>query len=1114
MKDREGKRYITFSDIATHTRRGVNKSVDITKRSITYIVHMSQYDVDKTYKKLSQDLIYKRLFKHKHYNIPMFFPVLVSDDAEYPPWMLRSLQMASQSAAIFSEIRNRIEYLFSHAEYSIAYDELKKFEENNGVSMWSTLETIKILYHLHDTDIAKEYANTLKDRCASHVGQMTLDYCIIKHESKNINNFKAILKSITEGFKGTEVEWFPSLLSCYLLPREHDPSRSTKHIPVWLPTMSIFDQLYILELALTEQLIDDDFPKTKEWTNSLAQLKKIKNKEIQTLISTYENPTYNYGNATKEILNLYSCGKYTECAEKIITNLQEDPSNICLAEVHAKSEKYSGASHIFTGNRPCDKIFTLVSDAIRVDKGCTETLSSLKTYITKLHPSNISTQGLAIYYSLFQDYNKQEREISKSRAIFQQAEVTPKLVSPTADEYAWYYDQAVINLCECEQFVPEQRALKRIFHDEIRKDTPDISHLTALLEKIKTASATDDHEIDRLEFNFIEKTKGIFSAAQFLVQKCVKNIERFRCFPLGNIVDRIGTEHDTHDTATAIELPILYHIYITTIDSAKTMEMREAYDDFMQAHGTHEPSTIFHDAKIDELAEYFLLHVCTPSTMDISIEFSSSAAILSERIKIIDILIKKIGHDPSLVAERKRTMDNIIIDQSMAGIDSSKIFVDTNHLKENRWQDYLWAFQTLKNTTSTDSEKTSEFYEFLNSDNKTGYLVPRGERNEIVTQIIRMMSSDFVSHTAYGLNKYLSAEIRHGRLVNLLRSIPEKNKLITNKINNEYLPNKHWTQPPFPQDAAMEQVAIDAFKSFSKNYDTLLIKCRDWMHITVSENEPDKLFNYAFSPEEFEDIKSRLDAASIFEKFFEELIDFFWEKTEKCIAVVQKRIHEEFKKDALSCYDNLKTALAPIYPAIDISPAIEAAKRETLMAITTISTWIQRRPTHYYGSLEIGKLIQVSISCFKSMRNGLTIDFATTADDNNEFSLSEKEASPFVTALMTAFDNAVIGCTARPIPRIDITTHYSNHEATIVISNKYDRHTLGMPPEVFFEQKNRQLSDRSREDLVTSEGGSGIYKINAILKQASPLFNVKIAEDPNDTFKVIITREHNENTNH
>ena len=153
----------------------------------------------------------------------------------------------------------------------------------------------------------------------------------------------------------------------------------------------------------------------------------------------------------------------------------------------------------------------------------------------------------------------------------------------------------------------------------------------------------------------------------------------------------------------------------------------------------------------------------------------------------------------------------------------------------------------------------------------------------------------FLFNPKSGLDNYLSTRIRHGTLINQLRNHFETDNLISNKVNDAYIPNEFWIYSVFGiKDAILKSDCITRFTEFSSKIDALIFKIKDQYVQVRTEQYQEKMeacFNFDIEnfEEKLRELHSRSELNS-FEAILSEILAILWAHTDDCLEIVKTKL--------------------------------------------------------------------------------------------------------------------------------------------------------------------------------------------------------------------------------
>lgn len=137
-------------------------------------------------------------------------------------------------------------------------------------------------------------------------------------------------------------------------------------------------------------------------------------------------------------------------------------------------------------------------------------------------------------------------------------------------------------------------------------------------------------------------------------------------------------------------------------------------------------------------------------------------------------------------------------------VDDNKIYVDTQSIKDNELDEAKALFKMYEQSSSEESVLSESVSMLVHKLREMGIGVEvflgsleHGQERvnyqyDILKRMFIYIRDQFLFNPKSGLDNYLSTRIRHGTLINQLRNHFETDNLISNKVNDAYIPNEFW----------------------------------------------------------------------------------------------------------------------------------------------------------------------------------------------------------------------------------------------------------------------------------------------------------------------------------
>lgn len=308
------------------------------------------------------------------------------------------------------------------------------------------------------------------------------------------------------------------------------------------------------------------------------------------------------------------------------------------------------------------------------------------------------------------------------------------------------------------------------------------------------------------------------------------------------------------------------------------------------------------------IVDYFLSNIAIPRILTLHVlRFKSVEDVINERILICTNL--------NLFYDNKRFTEEIAghirdlkILELNNKVDDNKIYVDTQSIKDNELDEAKALFKMYEQSSSSGESVLSESVSMIvhklremgiGVDIILDSLEHGQERVNYQYDILKRMfiyiRNQFLFNPKSGLDNYLSTRIRHGTLINQLRNHFETDNLISNKVNDTYIPNEFWINSFFGvKDTILKSDCITRFTEFSSKIDALIFKIKDqYVQVKTEQYQEKSEACFNFDIENFEEKLRELHSRSelnSFETFLSEIFAILWGHTDDCLEIVKAKL--------------------------------------------------------------------------------------------------------------------------------------------------------------------------------------------------------------------------------
>lgn len=617
-----------------------------------------------------------------------------------------------------------------------------------------------------------------------------------------------------------------------------------------------------------------------------------------------------------------------------------------------------------------------------------------------------------------------------------------------------------------------------------------------------------------------ENPEIVFNLAANLV---VDNIYTSLIIPWGKIIDYI--DNGPSEIRQNICTPILYYVYAYYIEKTKKDDLGIVCNDFFFMENIERPSEmhIFEGKYDKKMLVYFLKNVCTTKIMDDALcIFENTQERDQERVEICNLLTHL---DPDCSKEYENEIREItqklMINKELKIIDESRIHVNVDGIRDrlvnaegtgNRFD------KSLKNDFQRylfyRDEKVQQWMQFLQGDEASfdKYAQMRSTSERLCMDLVLKIRDAFVSSDEYGLNGYLSLNIRHNTLDDELRSPLNKSMLYVKRDSdkNEYIIHEYWKKLLSGEDIRILQKALGDFYTTTER---ILAKLkRDYIQI-CTETKPSKgLFDYTIYEGDINNLSFMNKKVKTFEEFFDGVINYLWAITEENLRVIQLVIQNEIKQDYLNALSQLRNDIAEIRNQKvlqKLQRKINETEIDMQHVLERICHWFQRSNESKHSDFDLMFAFKLGLQTVENMHpeKHFVVDELEPTESGK---IPGCYLKSFDGIFYNLFDNIYKKATPRQSDgaiRIGYALKNMNGKIRIYIENDYDC-TGDMSEALKRVGEARRLYETGEYvKKADDEGGTGIPKICKIIRYELnhiPAINFGFVNDKNIFYMEII----------
>lgn len=671
--------------------------------------------------------------------------------------------------------------------------------------------------------------------------------------------------------------------------------------------------------------------------------------------------------------------------------------------------------------------------------------------------------------------------------------------STTLNLYVSMYGQmkGIVPLEHLNQFnITEEKRI--IFESHVLSDLNDFNTVVENCESIlnKDLSITDREDTYKLLFDAYLQLKMLQEALKLSISTIVENQNLSHIFHLELLIEEIEKQQ-FEGVKELIELPLIYQF--TFDDSYKVYV---AYDEFMDYHNLERPSELkaevqkWHNQKCIR----FLSDVCSIEVLHHSYQFEGTDDIEKERIKICQLLIEidsinesKYQKEIAEITKKnklRKGLSKVNQGRIEVNVEMLKSF-EQNYIKEG-FERYLSLSKFSKSHNLKTLENDTEFFQYFiektitGSKEKINSVFEREPAYQSFKYMFIELRDKFLFSNEYGLDAYLSTRIRHGALLNNIRSVFESLDLVTQRNDKgEYGENKYWKSKCGTDQNDELQKYLSEFSFQIDEYSNFIKEELIQIQTEERNDKPQGMFNFKFPEEplkEFYFLTQTTTKVYTYEDFVEDSLSGFVALT----TVLLQNIRTAFKNDFKSQFIEIINTLEQNLKSMSMSDSSELEMRITQSRtniqheLDSIAEWFKFISEDKEFEFTVKETIEIAVEITSNIRPNYQLSPTVTV--NKDFVLNGKFHTALLYACRIMLDNIISHSKIQPNKqKVDIDIQLSDDsELLLKVSNIVSESEIEKIESELIKVKdnwnNHQL------DRVAQEGYSGFEKIKRMFK--------------------------------
>ncbi|KKY80307.1 hypothetical protein OA46_20325 [Enterobacter cloacae] len=1042
----------------------------------------------------------------------------------------------------FVIMKNKLEEHFLRSEFSQAINVLKVIEDKFGKSIWS----IDVDMAIASTQKKTENKERFIDDSSPQLYHIT-NYLYNKHTSHSALSFKQKSKvNIIDSIRiNSSRKNYADFLSLLLLPFGMDNVRSLDNIIQYSQKLFPVDKYVFIRKAISEHvankisnnsLVESNI---EQFVISMAELDI--DDSWKGMVNVINNkPLTNTDFKVQEIIISYTEGDYESVIAKCKDYFALNPRQLILIDVLARSIIFAKKQKVYFDNINNNDIYSVLLTNLIKQYQYTEQYQSsievIEDISFKLSCFNFTSAISAPFYISYPYQNKDKLKTSILDVMCNGLVITPKFLHPIFSEKN--NPSKIETLLERPRLTKSRSIRNKLFdHDSGRKITNDDTKL--LINELKKES-----DITIPDFYYYESTSLINIEAyndlvEIINNKALEKRSNLILFPMQKLAKIV--DDDVDNLSNPLEAAIFCHFYQRQYDKSYSDVTSFFIDKYLAHLGLNKPSDLLLNSRVINENELFLLtDVCDERVLSGLEHISDSVIMLTERLKIIDLLLEKERKDllsyemaDNLSKEEVGIYQKLLVSRLTNHHAQNKINIDFNGVLSVKDDYYHSAFETMKRIKSDDFSIYLDYY--LSTTQDDGIDIGEITSEETTkaktyhySLIYSNLIDDFIMNNEFGLVRYLSSEIRHGVLPNHIRSVFEAEHLVTSKVSDKdirssYEPPYFWLNEMKDLESTQLLLINDYVIDFSASIDSLIQQTNNLIRPTTipdlreykEAKTPDTAFLFQISDKQINFFSAYINSylgqfnsssEMDYKGFVEVIKDFIWLILETSFHLVRRFSNEVIKPAFAKACDDLIAKINKIPDASsksNIINKITLAKFNVNEKLSDFEEWF-RKPVHELDEdVEIGAILQASKEYIDGIYTPQVIDMTFNIQEDLSWVMNNKSLLFLTRSLVTMYMNCLKHGIHKAGTHIYVSVTSEEDGKVIKVCNQISEIQFNELSEANRIQGIADFESQIDNIKLTKEGGTGLYKVYKNISDAFPNAQFYIELEDN-MFKQII----------
>lgn len=1044
-------------------------------------------------------------------------------------WMVFLFATYSDQLSTFVEFRKKFDTCILLGEYEEALKILDKVEIEYGVSFW-LLESKLFVY----SKLGKNISDIFED-WPDCINKVIVSYFELKLQEKRTydeyqyfvdKEIAACEKLVTERpFLKDIIPYYNYRIASLTYELNEENIFSVLKSAALNPLVDRYLLcLEIFKVALTEKADSNIYQGVK---SCIGMLEKVKDEQLEALRFCFDNEEsrrmYKLKTKLEAAKAAFICGELEECREKAINILKKTPFNVQALDLLVETDILLDITEEteFEGTI-LGKLLKLLIVVYPMREERNDKIDEVYKLLIGCSHSNWAPMIANTITNRCRLINTREEIATKKIECIQYLDIdTVCNCLDEKDAIAFIGQMPIEN-----KYVELRNAI--LMRDYEKADNicllDELKHLLAVcnplidmqekrkrVDAVKGSGGTFELLISKYYLIQLNWEKDFVTALEFAVDLMIDNISTSLFVPIDQFISHI-TMIDS-EISSNICVPILYYIKYRYYSREIKAEVCAACEDFLYFANIGLPSQMEnYDENLGvKRGIFFLRYVCTTEILGTALAavISNSIDLAQERLEICLMLCKKDSVNEKIYEQEIRDItQKKKINSELRIIEENRIHVNIEGMRQDLIDNYKNDFARVQLYEDNSYKELVEAIAAI-KENKQTFVFLKSDSGRVMRELVRNIRDAFVSSNEYGLDGYLSLNIRHGAISDALRSPLAAAGLLTvyNSKSKVYELNAMWKINT--SNSEEDKVIYQAIENFTYETDAIIDDLRTkYIRIRTERAKTEGIFDYVISDEEHNIILNKSRTFDDMDTFLNYVFDFLWEKTENNLVKMKTLLIGEIQKRYEDAFLTLKTSIEAVKnksKTAGLLRKIVEASNDMPNVINKVCFWFQRSTESKHTDFDLDFVFNMVLETVTSMHPDT--NFVPVKMDG--FKVEGKIDGKYLKLYSDIFYNLLDNIYKKAVRKgrnrviVEYILKQINDMQYIYLQNDYDCTSNKDEDEAKLEELKVILDSEEYLKRVKGEGGTGIPKICKIIRvdlRKTGSINFGLKEEENKFF--------------